>query len=95
MIHTTVSDLERAIGRTIAKATPHRVPDLEHVNRDAPVILQLVFAEEYNTGYDGVLFRYIGSAVTRDGVAMRSFQVDLLPELYAEQQMGEDSERAT
>jgi hypothetical protein len=75
----TLSELEAAYKVTKARSTPHRHPAFALIrkecdNDDPDVNTMLVFVEEHNTGYDGVLHRYMCRV---EPSVM--FQIDLLP----------------
>ena len=81
--------LEMAFLETAAKATPHREPDFEKLRKlpggsSANVTGQMVFIEEHNTGYDGVLERWMMRMPSgKDGGGYVTFQIDLLPGLIS------------
>jgi hypothetical protein len=74
-----LSDIQLLSIRCQQKATPHRVPDFKKlkslVDGDPEITGSMVFLEEHNTGYDGVLYRYILQVAD----TKIQFQVDLLP----------------
>jgi hypothetical protein len=75
-----LSQLEEAYKRTFHTATPHREVDFKTVRnltgeKDPEVVMTMIALEEKNTGYDGLLERYL----CRVGKTKLSFQVDLLP----------------
>jgi len=75
-----LSQLERAYKETFHKATPHREVDFKIIRsmtgeKDPEVWMALVFIEEHNTGYDGLLERYLCNV----GKQKLVFQIDLLP----------------
>lgn len=80
----TLKSLQIIFEMTEKKATPHRTPDFEKLNqrcdKDAQVKGNIVFWEENNTGYDGLLERWSFSVTDRDG-RLITFMADLLPEI--------------
>ena len=79
--------LEMAYKQTFHKATPHHDINFQLIRdltgeKNPEVVMALVFLEEKNTGYDGVLERYLCNA----GRQKLAFQVDLLPGLITPQE---------
>ena len=69
-------------------ATPHREPDFTEIikaaklGKDTPLRGNKVFIEENNTGYDGVLERWIFTAEANDTKSSPlTFMVDILPDI--------------
>jgi hypothetical protein len=79
----TLNALESIFEDTLRVATPHREPDFDKIRKvvDGDVLVrgQMVFIEEHNTGYDGVLERWMFNAPRSDGTGKVSFMADLLP----------------
>jgi hypothetical protein len=79
-----LSDLQKLCDACEAWATPHRVPDFHAiwplVDGDPEVRGQVAFIEEHNTGYDGLLYRWLFMIKGKDGET-EQFQADLLPDM--------------
>lgn len=80
----TLDALEQLSKECQRKATPHRVLDFKKLRQLAdgggktPVhSMGMVFLEEHNTGYEGVLYRYLMSIACSKAPLI--VQVDLLP----------------
>ena len=75
-------DVEELYAHTVKYATPHRHPNFDSLKKaidaDAEITGSMVFLEEYNTGYDGILERWILTAPTKNGGKIQ-FQMDVLP----------------
>lgn len=75
-----LSELEQAFKKTFHLATPHHDPDFTTIRqltgeKDPEVHMAIIFIVVDNTGYDGVLERYLCNA----GKQRIAFHVDLLP----------------
>jgi uncharacterized iron-regulated protein len=75
-----LSRLEQIYLDTFHTATPHHEVNFDLIRtltgeKDPEVVMALVFIEEKNTGYDGILERYLCNV----GKQKLAFQVDLLP----------------
>lgn len=81
----TVKGVERLYKATVKHgATPHRTPDFKKILRmvegDPEVRGRLYFIEEHNTGYDGLLERWMFRVYDHGGAKIE-FWADLLPGL--------------
>lgn len=93
MNELTLQTLEQAFKATKrAKATPHRTPDFKKLRKlvepDALVSGRMVFIEEHNTGYGGVLYRWQFFMTDKDGNRV-SVWADLLPDIVTSARAGE------
>jgi hypothetical protein len=90
MTTTRLSDVRLASRVCEAAATPHRVPDFDaiatRVEGDPEVRGTLVFLEMHNTGWSGVLERWL---LTVEGAAGPiEFVADLLPGAFSTRRRG-------
>ena len=85
MTTTRLSHVRAAFAECEARATPHRLPDFDaiatRVEGDPEVRGTLVFLEMHNTGWSGVLERWL---LTIEGAAGPiEFVADLLPDAFS------------
>jgi hypothetical protein len=78
-----LAELEQAFLVTEKTATPHRIPDFKFirsqmVDPNEQLGTSLMFIEEHNTGYNGILERWFVTFQDKEDKSIL-FQIDLLP----------------
>lgn len=84
MATLTLNSLEEYFAECCKHSTPHREPDFAYLKEaavnggDTPVRGSIVFLEEHNTGYDGLLERWWFTVPDKEGTKI-TFMADLMP----------------